>query len=179
MSVSSAERVGPLPPDDDPPSDRVLAEARPSPAITEPRRLRAVGPGRDRLLVANADAATMALEASEHLALARGPEVAADDPWAEAGRKVMRHHLSRMLARVPGTISGVDPEEVHAMRVASRRVRAGWRVFGDAFERPVVRDHVAQLRSSAPNSGPSATSTSRSASWSSGGIVARSGSGSG
>ena len=29
------------------------------------------------------------------------------------------------------------------MRVASRRVRAGWRVFGDAFERPVVRDHVA------------------------------------
>ena len=32
------------------------------------------------------------------------------------------------------------------MRVASRRVRAGWRVFGDAFERPVVRERVRQLR---------------------------------
>jgi CHAD domain-containing protein len=58
----------------------------------------------------------------------------------------MRFQLSRMLARVPGTIAGEDPEEVHAMRVASRRVRAGWRVFGDAFERPVVRDHVGRLR---------------------------------
>ena len=51
-----------------------------------------------------------------------------------------------MLTRVPGTIDGEDPEDVHAMRVASRRVRAGWRVFGDAFERSIVRERVGQLR---------------------------------
>ena len=40
-----------------------------------------------------------------------------------------------MLARVPGVIAGEDAEEVHAMRVAARRMRAAWRVFGDGFER--------------------------------------------
>jgi CHAD domain-containing protein len=111
------------------------------------RPLQAVGPGwQDAAPISDAEAVHAAQVAVEHLAVARSPEVAADDPWAEAGRKVLRFHLSRMLARVPGTIAGEDPEEVHAMRVASRRVRAGWRVFGDAFERPVVRDHVRQLR---------------------------------
>jgi CHAD domain-containing protein len=51
-----------------------------------------------------------------------------------------------MLLKVPGTIAGDDPEEVHDMRVAARRVRAAWRVFGDAFERPVVRREVGELR---------------------------------
>ncbi len=133
MSVSFAERVGPLPPDGESP-------------LAEPRRLRAVGPGRHRGLISSDEAARSALDASERLALGRTPEVVADDAWADAGRKVLRFHLSRMLARVPGTIAGEDREEVHAMRVAARRLRAGWRVFGDGFERPVVRDHVRQLR---------------------------------
>ena len=111
-----------------------------------PRPLRAVGPGRDPAALSDAEISQAAQVAVEHLNVARSPEVAADDPWAEAGRKIMRFHMSRMLARVPGTIAGEDPEEVHAMRVASRRVRAGWRVFGDAFDRPVMRDHVRQLK---------------------------------
>ena len=45
----------------------------------------------------------------------------------------MRFHLARMLAREAGTRAGADPEELHAMRVATRRQRAAWRVFGDAF----------------------------------------------
>jgi CHAD domain-containing protein len=32
------------------------------------------------------------------------------------------------------------------MRVAARRVRAAWRVFGDAYDRPLVRDRVRELR---------------------------------
>jgi CHAD domain-containing protein len=111
-----------------------------------PRALRAVGPGWDPAAISDAEIAQAAQVAVEHLAVARNPEVAAGDPWAEAGRKILRFHMSRMLARVPGTIAGDDPEEVHAMRVASRRVRAAWRVFGDAFERPVVREHVRQLK---------------------------------
>ena len=57
----------------------------------------------------------------------------ADDHIAEAGRKVMRFHLARMLAREAGTREGKDPEELHAMRVATRRQRAAWRVFGASF----------------------------------------------
>jgi CHAD domain-containing protein len=154
VSSSFAERVRLVPPavgstpDDDPPP----AESAHAPVATsrtgqtEPRHLRAVGPGRADSLIPALEAATTALSASEHLALGRTPEVLAGDPGAEAGRKVLRFHLSRMLARVPGAIEGEDPEEVHAMRVASRRVRAAWRIFGDGFERPVVREHVAHLR---------------------------------
>jgi len=124
------------------------AESSSGLGLPEPRRLRAVGPGRaaQAALIPSTEAASAALRAADHLGLARAPEVSADDPWAEAGRKVLRFHVARMLTRVPGTIDGEDPEDVHAMRVASRRVRAGWRVFGDAFERSIVRERVGQLR---------------------------------
>ena len=56
-----------------------------------------------------------------------------------AGRKALRFHLARVLAREPGVRAGIDPEELHKMRVATRRLRAGWRVFGDAFRGAKVR----------------------------------------
>ncbi len=93
--------------------------------------------------ISGAGAAYVAIE---HLAISGTPEVTATDGWADAGGKVLRFHLSRMLARVAGTVAGEDPEEVHAMRVAARRVRAAWRVFGPAFERSVVRDQLSRLR---------------------------------
>ncbi len=80
------------------------------------------------------------------LSVGRTPGVRGEDPWAEAGRKVLRFHLARTLARVPGVIAGEDPEEVHAMRVAARRMRAAWRVFGDGFERAAVRHYRRDLR---------------------------------
>jgi len=67
------------------------------------------------------------------LAVPRTPGVMLDDHVAEAGRKVLRFHLARMLAKEQGTRDGNDPEDLHAMRVATRRQRAAWRVFGDAF----------------------------------------------
>src|SRR5450759_4776517 len=79
-------------------------------------------------------------------ALGRTPVVRGGDPWAEAGRKVLRFHLARMLARVPGVVAGEDPEQVHAMRVAARRMRAAWRVFGDGFEREARRRYQRDLR---------------------------------
>jgi CHAD domain-containing protein len=45
----------------------------------------------------------------------------------------MAFHFERLLAREAGTREGSDPEELHQMRVATRRLRAAWRVFGDAF----------------------------------------------
>jgi CHAD domain-containing protein len=82
-----------------------------------------------------ADAAPEAppAESGTRLAVPRTPGVLLDDHIAEAGRKVMRFHLARMLAKEQGTRDGHDPEDLHDMRVATRRQRAAWRVFGDAF----------------------------------------------
>jgi len=82
----------------------------------------------------------------ESLTVGRTPDVRSDDPWAEAGRKVLRFHLAKMLVRVPGVIAGEDAEDVHAMRVAGRRMRAAWRVFGDGFEREARRRYMGELR---------------------------------
>ncbi len=87
-----------------------------------------------------------AQQAVVRLVVGRTPGVRGDDAWAEAGRKVLRFHLARMCAHVPGVIAGEDPEEVHAMRVAARRARAAWRVFGDGFEREAVRGCRRDLR---------------------------------
>ncbi len=67
------------------------------------------------------------------LIVGKTPGVSGDDHVAEAGRKVLRFHLARMLAREAGTREGREPEELHAMRVATRRQRAAWRVFGGSF----------------------------------------------
>jgi triphosphatase len=88
---------------------------------------------------------TVTLVASR-LADGRTPDLRADDPWQEAGRKALRFHLGRMLVHVPGVIAGEDAEEVHAMRVAARRMRAAWRVFGEGFEREAMRRYRRELR---------------------------------
>ena len=76
----------------------------------------------------------------------KSPGVLADDHIAEAGRKVLRFHLARMVAREAGTREGTDAEELHAMRVATRRQRAAWRVFGDAFDQKRTARHRKRLR---------------------------------
>ena len=73
------------------------------------------------------------LPADARLIVGKTPGVTPDDHVAEAGRKVMRFHLARMLAREAGTRQGQDLEDLHAMRVATRRQRAAWRVFGASF----------------------------------------------
>jgi len=80
------------------------------------------------------------------LIVGKTPGVVADDHIAEAGRKVMRFHLARMLAREAGTREGVDAEELHAMRVATRRQRAPWRVFGASFRPARTKRYRAGLR---------------------------------
>jgi CHAD domain-containing protein/uncharacterized protein YjbK len=72
--------------------------------------------------------------AAPRILVPKSPGVLGDDHLAEAARKVLRFHLARMIAREQATRETSDPEELHAMRVATRRQRAAWRVFGDAFE---------------------------------------------
>ena len=80
------------------------------------------------------------------LLVGRTPGVLAEDRLAEAGRKVLRFHLARMLAVEAGTRSGEDPEDLHKMRVATRRQRAAWRVFGEAYDARRTKRHRNRLR---------------------------------
>ena len=84
--------------------------------------------------------------APEPLVVGRTPGVTGDDVVAEAGRKVLRFHLARLIAREAGTRTGHDPEDLHAMRVATRRMRAAWRVFGDGFRPESTRRYRTRLR---------------------------------
>ncbi len=79
------------------------------------------------------DAIESAPQVDTRLVVGKTPGVLADDHVAEAGRKVLRFHFARMLARETGTRAGVDATQLHAMRVATRRQRAAWRVFGASF----------------------------------------------
>ena len=70
-----------------------------------------------------------------------------EDTLAEAGRKVLRMHLARMLAvRGRARAPGEDIEELHKMRVATRRMRAVWRVFDGAYRPRLQRRYVRELR---------------------------------
>ena len=84
--------------------------------------------------------------ARPHLVVGKTPGILADDHVAEAGRKVLRFHLAKMIAKEAGTRDGIDPEDLHGMRVATRRQRAAWRVFGEAFRPERTKKHRGRLR---------------------------------
>jgi len=112
------------------------------------RSLEAIRPSPDET---PADAATA--PPTPRLIVGKTPGVATDDRLAEAGRKVLRFHLSRMLLREAGTLEGVNPDELKAMRVATRRQRAAWRVFGTAFDEAATATHRRRLRAVASDLG--------------------------
>ncbi len=68
------------------------------------------------------------------------------DTMAEAGRKILAFHFARMLKHEEGTRLGEDIEELHDMRVATRRMRAGFDVFGYAFAPKKIRPYLSGLR---------------------------------
>jgi len=74
------------------------------------------------------------------------PGLEADDSMAEAARKTFLFHFQRMLYHEPGTRLGEDIEELHDMRVATRRMRAALRVFGDYLDMGQMRPFVKGLR---------------------------------
>ncbi len=87
------------------------------------------------------------------LSISKTAGVTGDDHVAEAGRKVMRFHLARMLAREAGTRADKDHTELHAMRVATRRQRAAWRVFGTSFRAARTKRFRTGLRETAARLG--------------------------
>ncbi len=76
----------------------------------------------------------------------RKPGITLDDALNESGRKVLRMHLLRMIAAEPAVRAGSDVDSVKKMRVATRRMRAAWRVFDGAYRARDERRYVSELR---------------------------------
>jgi len=74
------------------------------------------------------------------------PGVLPEDTLAEAGRKVLRYHFGQMLLHEEGTRLGEDIEELHDMRVATRRMRAAMEVFEQAYQPKTLKAHLKGLR---------------------------------
>ena len=82
------------------------------------------------------------------------PGIEPDDPMGEAGRKVFRFHYRRMLTNEPGTRLGEDIEALHDMRVATRRMRAAFRVFGEYYRPKAVAPYLKGLKRTGRALGP-------------------------
>ncbi len=76
----------------------------------------------------------------------KSPGILPNDPMSEAGRKVWLFHFERMLKHEPGTRAGEDIEELHDMRVATRRMRSAFRIFDKYFESDVIAPFLQGLR---------------------------------
>lgn len=76
---------------------------------------------------------------AKHKSRAKHAGVRANDPMAEAGRKILHFHWGQALAHEAGTLAGTDPEELHDMRVAIRRQRAALRIVESHFRRKALR----------------------------------------
>jgi triphosphatase len=61
--------------------------------------------------------------------------VSSDDTVESAARKTVARHFDRLRRHDPGTRIGKDPEAVHDMRVATRRLRAALRAFKPGFRK--------------------------------------------
>ena len=85
----------------------------------------------------------------QNVKLSKRPGIVADELMSEAGRKTLRFHFQRMLAHEQGTRDGEDAEELHDMRVATRRMRSAFRVFAPYYRRRAIRPLVAGLRRTA------------------------------
>lgn len=73
---------------------------------------------------------------------------------AAARRAALREALDQVLANIPGTLAGKDPEYLHQMRVGARRLRAVLRVYRGTMQRKDERALLRTLRRIAAASGP-------------------------
>ena len=76
----------------------------------------------------------------------KGPGIEPDDLMSEAARKTLLYQLEKMLAHEEGTRLGEDYEELHDMRVASRRMRAALAVFGPYVDLKAYKPYLKALR---------------------------------
>ena len=74
------------------------------------------------------------------------PDIAPTDSMTAAAVSTLSFHLARMLEHEAGARLGEDPEELHDMRVSTRRMRMALRVFADYLDRDTLRPMLKGLR---------------------------------
>jgi CHAD domain-containing protein len=73
-------------------------------------------------------------------------ELTGGEAIAEGARRVLRRFFGRMLAREDAVRKDNDPEDVHQMRVASRRLRAALQIVETVYDPKSVRRYRRGLR---------------------------------
>jgi CHAD domain-containing protein len=74
------------------------------------------------------------------------PGLAGDARFREAAGRVILTRWSEMMSSRDGTLLGEDIEELHSMRVSSRRLRAAMDAFEGAFPRKTFRPLLRQVK---------------------------------
>jgi CHAD domain-containing protein len=68
------------------------------------------------------------------------------DTMAEAGRKALLNEFVKMLHHEAGSRAGEDPEEVHDMRVAIRRMRSTLGLLADYYKTKAITPYLKDMR---------------------------------
>jgi CHAD domain-containing protein len=74
------------------------------------------------------------------------PGLTIEDSMSEAARKTLLFYFKRMMDHEAGTRAGKDIEELHDMRVATRRMRTALQIFADYLDAESLRPFVKMLR---------------------------------
>ena len=116
-----------------------IATARGSAAAARPAGEQAPGAGRE-------PAAAHDEPDDDDAEKKKRPGILPADTMVQAAGKTFRFHLARMLEHEAGTRLGEDPEELHVMRVSTRRMRMALRVFDEYLDPEVMRPVLKGLR---------------------------------
>ncbi len=68
------------------------------------------------------------------------------EPIAEAARRALRRFFDKLLAREEAVLKDEDSEDVHQMRVATRRLRAALQILAGVYEPKLIRRYRKGLR---------------------------------
>ncbi len=68
------------------------------------------------------------------------------DKVSEACRKILRFHFARVCFFEPGTRQAIDPEDLHDMRVATRRLRSALGTFRPFIKKKLRKHFMHELR---------------------------------
>jgi CHAD domain-containing protein len=80
------------------------------------------------------------------VARARQVKLDCDEPFAQAAALVVGVRAVEVFDHSPGVLDSRDPERVHDMRVATRRLRAAMEVFAPCFPRKRFRRALREVK---------------------------------
>ena len=80
------------------------------------------------------------------MAKARPISVSADEPFASAAERIVHGRAEEVFEHSEGVLDTEDIERVHAMRVATRRLRAVLEIFAPAFGRKEHRRLLKEVK---------------------------------